>query len=145
MIKAVIKNKKKFEAILKATEKKFTAAQKLSVQEATLALHSRTVKLIQVTSSGVKATRYRPKRTVTVSKPGDAPNTDTGRLIQSMKFDFKNQGLQGRVGSNLKYAKSLEFGTSIMAPRPFLSTAIALEKANMKKIFQANMKKATQK
>lgn len=145
MIKAVIKNKKKFEAILKATEKKFTQAQKLSVQEATLALHARTVKLIQVTSSGVKATRYRPKRTVTVSKPGDAPNTDTGRLIQSMKFDFKNQGLEGRVGSNLKYAKSLEFGTSKMEPRPFLSTAIALEKDNMKKIFQANMKKATQK
>lgn len=145
MIKAVIKNKKKFEAILKATEKKFTQAQKLSIQEATLTLHAATIKLVNVTSSGKKQIRYSPKRTVTASNPGNAPNTDTGRLIQSIKFDFKEQGLLGRVGSNLKYAKSLEFGTSKMAPRPFLSTAISLEKGNMKKIFQANMKKATQK
>ena len=145
MIKAVIKNKKKFEAILKATEKKYTESQKRSVQEAVIALHARTIKLIRTTSSGAKQVRYSPKRTVTASSPGNAPNTDTGRLIQSIKFDFRKQGLEGRVGSNLKYAKHLEFGTKKMAPRPFLSTAIALEKSNMKKIFQKNMKKATSK
>ena len=56
--------------------------------------------------------------THTASAPGDAPNTDTGRLASSIHM---NPGrLQAVVFSDLQYAPYLEFGTQSMAERPFM-------------------------
>lgn len=80
--------------------------------------------LIQKTSAGEKAVRYLPKRTVTVSKPGDPPNSDTGRLINSIRF-WKDGNVY-KVGTNVDYGAFLEFGTKDTAPRPWLSVALAI-------------------
>jgi HK97 gp10 family phage protein len=62
------------------------------------------------------------------SAPGQPPAVDTGRLRSSYAFQV---GRDGRgpyvdVGTNVEYAKYLEFGTSLMAARPHLRPAIEL-------------------
>jgi len=58
-----------------------------------------------------------PTRTHKASAPGQAPATDTGRLVNSITF--KQEGpLTVTVGSQLAYAHFLEFGTRKMAKRP---------------------------
>lgn len=114
-------------------------AQLKSVQEGTLLIHETAVKLVNDNSDGRSQLRYNPKRVVNASDPGDPPNTDTGRLVKSILFDFKDKGLIGRVGSNLKYAAFLEFGTMTMEPRPWLSTAVQMSADVIGKIFAKNI------
>lgn len=67
------------------------------------------------------------------SSPGEYPKTDRGTLVKSIF----NRSLQGYnkiafiVGTRLKYGQNLEFGTSIMRPRPWLFPSF---KSNVKKI-----------
>ena len=107
-----------------------------AMQKATLMVHETAVKNIQDNSDGTPAIRYAPKRVVNVSNPGDYPNTDTGRLAQSIEFAFEDGGRTGLVGSNLRYAAHLEFGTQDMAPRPWLSTAMATNSEKIAAIIQ---------
>ena len=60
------------------------------------------------------------------SQPGEAPAPDTGTLMRSVTHSVEAtfDGAEGNVGSNLEYAKYLEYGTSKMRARPFLSQAI---------------------
>jgi phage gpG-like protein len=74
-------------------------------------------------SQGKTVIRYYPDgqrkpKKVTVSKEGDAPNTDTGRLIGSIAVEALGNG-EAIVGSPLKYAKHLEF----VHNRPWLTLA----------------------
>lgn len=112
-----------------------TAAQIRAVQEATLMVHSTAVKSLQDNSDGTPQMRYGPKRLVKVSQPGDPPNTDTGRAVQSIKFEFENKGLTGSVGTNLKYLAAMEFGTSMMDPRPWLGPALDANSKAIKQLF----------
>lgn len=116
-------------------------AATVAIQKATLLVHKEAVISIQKSSGGEPSIRYNPKRVVTVSNPGDPPNSDTGRLAQSIKFEIDGNGKVGYVGSNLKYAAYLEFGTKDMSARPWL--APALEKVNSKiaKIFKDELNK----
>lgn len=57
------------------------------------------------------------------SAPGEAPATDTGRLVKSITWQTLRQGLAADVGSPLPYAVFLEEGTSKMAARPWLRPA----------------------
>lgn len=105
-------------------EKVGLAAQRKTVKEAVLLVHEIAVKSIQENGDGTPATRYDPYRKVNVSDPGDPPNTDTGRLARSIKFEFEGDGMIGRVGTNLKYGAYLEFGTKTMEARPWLEPAV---------------------
>ncbi len=58
------------------------------------------------------------------SAPGEPPANDTGRLVGSIRWEFTGSRLAIRVVAGTEYASFLEFGTSIMAPRPFLRRAI---------------------
>ena len=63
------------------------------------------------------------------SKPGNPPAVDTGTLRQSIShsIEVQNGKAIGYVGSTIKnpeYPKWLEYGTSKMAPRPWLSTSL---------------------
>lgn len=101
-------------------------ATRQALAKSALEIQKEAVKGIRQRSSGEKQRRYNPKRDVVVSKPGDPPNSDTGRLIQSVEFEIEEN--TAYVGSNLKYAAWLEFGTEHTEPRPWL--APALEKAS---------------
>ncbi|WP_020476265.1 HK97-gp10 family putative phage morphogenesis protein [Zavarzinella formosa] len=68
------------------------------------------------------------------SAPGEAPATDTGLLINSIRGDLDRGGLangvlQGNVTVGVDYGKMLEFGTQKIAPRPFLFPAFEKSKA----------------
>ncbi len=54
------------------------------------------------------------------SAPGTPPQSDTGRLADSLFVEIDADGLGARVGSDLDYAAHLEFGTTKMAARPWL-------------------------
>ncbi len=59
------------------------------------------------------------------SAPLQPPAVDTGRLRQSINIDASNLGdLKIRVGTNVRYAKILEFGSRRMQPRPFMRPAL---------------------
>jgi len=56
------------------------------------------------------------------SAPGEAPATDTGKLVSSIVGDAK--GLRAYIEARSAYAVHLEFGTRNMAARPFLNPAV---------------------
>lgn len=144
-ISGTIKGLTKFNKSLDLFKKEVLQTQAGAVRDATLLVHSNAVKLIQDNSDGRSEKRYNPKRVVNVSAPGDPPNTDRGRLVQSIKFDFKDGGLTGRIGTNLKYGKFLEFGTKVMAARPWLSTAVLVSTKEAMDIFAKAFKKSVKK
>jgi HK97 gp10 family phage protein len=57
-------------------------------------------------------------------RPG--PRVRTGRLRSSITHQLgrDSRGLYADIGSNVEYAKYLEFGTSRMPPYPFLRPAL---------------------
>jgi HK97 gp10 family phage protein len=77
-----------------------------------------------------------------VSEPGEPPKIKTGRLRASIthRIVYEDAQVVGEVGTNVEYGIYLEYGTSKMAPRPFLGPALdenaeeineAIEKAEM--------------
>lgn len=115
------------------------AGQIDALTQSVLAIHQTAVYMIQDNTDGEPQTRYKPKRQVFASFPGDPPNTDTGRLVQSIQFEI--DGNVGYVGTNLVYGAWLEFGTKNMAPRPWLSVAVESNAANVGQIFADAVRK----
>jgi HK97 gp10 family phage protein len=57
------------------------------------------------------------------SAPGEAPAVDTGTLLNSLTSELEGPGT-AVVYTNVEYASYLEYGTSRMAARPFLTPAV---------------------
>lgn len=114
-------------------KKSTVQAVKMSVAKATLAIHAEAIKVVSENDGGSSAIRR--GKNVTVSDPFSPPHTDTGVLRKSIKFNIDANGENGEVGSNLKYASWLEFGTATMAPRPWLSVAVENMKDKIGSIF----------
>lgn len=91
---------------------------RFEVAEGLLNIHAEARKSIQ--SHRSKGATYGNH---TASKPGFPPNTDTGRLVNSIEFDFDKEKAEGVVGTNLDYGKHLEYGTSNIDARPWLAPA----------------------
>jgi hypothetical protein len=119
----------------KRSKKSMLENIKLSVIE----IHSNAKRSIAQVSKGEVVTRYSPKRTHTVSRPGDPPNSDTGRALSSIAFEINEQQIEGVVGSNLNYLKWLEYGTLHVAARPWLSVAFDKFRMKFKKIFNVKI------
>lgn len=62
------------------------------------------------------------------SAPGEAPASDTGRLVQSGRTEYNQQDISGRVIFSTEYALALEVGTVNMQPRPYLRPALEVKK-----------------
>lgn len=80
------------------------------------------------------------------SAPGQAPMSDTGRLANSIYFTEgfgASRGLRVQVGSNLVYAKYLEYGTRNMAERPFFTPAANKVRRTFKARIEAAIARAT--
>lgn len=69
------------------------------------------------------------------SSPGEPPAKRTGHLRRSIAFEV--DGLVGRVGTGLVYARHLELGTSRIAPRPWLRPALAQSRRRIEAILGA--------
>ena len=104
---------------------------------------------------GSKTGRVYTRRTVThrASAPGEAPASDTGRLINSIS-SYLNRiaGLESFVVAGrgvVKYASMLEFGTIRMAARPFMVPAYEKSRAWIKerlaRAVNDGIKKATKR
>lgn len=95
--------------------------------DAAITVKNEAQRSMQNKSGGETQVRYRngQKRIVTVSKPGDPPNTDTGRLVRSVKArkTAPNEAEVGVLGQDAPYGKHLEYGTVNMEARPWLRPA----------------------
>lgn len=87
--------------------------------------------------SGRVYRKYNPNRTHQASAAGQAPATDTGRLVASVNMHFG--GNQAVVGTNVTYGPMLEFGTSNMAARPWLLPAFEKAKIGVEKELRARL------
>lgn len=98
----------------------------VAIGKTALAVQKNAVLAIREPSIGTHVTRYtdggNPYPHV-ASKPGDAPNTDTGRLINSIAIKFTKGDQTAHVFTNLEYGFFLE----TVHERPFLVPALNAE------------------
>lgn len=87
-------------------------------------------KSVQHRSMGAAVMRYHRGRSTPkahiASRPGDAPNTDTGQLVKNITVVIKRDGVYvgvGRAGVR-EYAEALEFAKKSKNRRPFMGPAI---------------------
>lgn len=107
-------------------------------------VRSEAIKSIQDGSSGEIVTRYTANGNGydhTTSKEGEAPNTDTGRLVESIQVDVSAKGVF--VGSTLEYAGWLEYGTVMMNARPWLIPATEKSRAEIERLMGKRVKRIT--
>ena len=71
------------------------------------------------------------------SQPGEPPHKQTGRLRGSVFYEVVD--LAARVGTNLRYGRWLELGTSKMAARPWLRRSLAECRARIRDILKKPM------
>lgn len=78
-----------------------------------------------VSQPGTGKIYKRGNKTHQASRPGQAPATDTGVLKANIFADLAKNELAAKFGvkAGVKYARFLEYGTSKMAPRPFIRPA----------------------
>lgn len=103
------------------------------------------IRSIQQKSSGRTVTRSRAGGSTyqhVAAAAGNAPNTDTGRLVGSVQVDVTSDSVF--VGSTLRYAGMLEFGTRNMLPRPWLNPALEANRRAILKRVQDAVNRTTQ-
>lgn len=109
-------------------------------------VRSEAIKSIQTKSGGRTVTRSREGGGTyqhTASAAGQAPNTDTGRLVQSVQVEARADDVY--VGSTLSYARDLEFGTRYMLPRPWLNPALEARRREIERLFAQGVDSVTQR
>ena len=72
-----------------------------------------------------------------VSEPGEPPRKQFGRLLASVAWELLEADMKARVGTNVKYGRFLELGTSKMAARPWLRRALREKEAEIQAILSA--------
>lgn len=109
-------------------------AEKRAVYLTANEIKNTAVDSILAQSAGETVKRQKQKGSGTynhvASKPGDAPNSDTGNLVKSISIEPTKPAKTMYVGANSDYASHLEFGTrkktggTLMEARPFMQPAI---------------------
>ena len=112
-----------------------------SIEEAADEVKRIAIQDIRITSAGKTATRYNDKRSVIVSKRGDAPNSDTEELEGSLETHIDKRTLSGFVFTDLMYGFWLE----TFHNRPFLQPALVKSKKFLKDTLLKNLKIAVRK
>lgn len=101
-----------------------------AVDETAIGVRADAVRSIQEQSVG--RTYQRGNVLHVASAEGDPPNTDTGRLVSSLKFRSDQNEAAAYVETAVEYAPYLEFGTQDTAARPFLEPAMLNAESHMK-------------
>ncbi len=102
------------------------------------------IKSIQGQSSGRVVTRSREGGGTyehIAAAAGNAPNTDTARLVGSVQVNTDANGVT--VGTTLEYGKWLEHGTSKMGARPWLIPALENNPRAIEALFKRKIDKIT--
>ena len=88
---------------------------------------------ISLILTGPKTGRIYRRRGVEhqASAAGEAPASDTGRLVGSVRTRYEDDYMTGIVAASTAYAEALEFGTVKMEPRPFMRVALARKRADI--------------
>lgn len=123
---------KTYKGYFKEAKQEIDKAKKEKVTEAALHVRNATVKKLTGNGTG---RRYRVPGTskyYTASSPGQYPAVLFGDLRKSIAFEV--DGTTGIVGSGLKKATWLEFGTRNMGARPFLKPTFEEEVETIKNI-----------
>ena len=92
----------------------------------------------QGAKSGVIYEKYNPRRTHRASAAGEPPATDTGQLVRSITMSV--EGTEGEVVGVIRasapYAAMLEFGTSNIAPRPYMQPGLESQRRKIEEMFK---------
>ena len=77
------------------------------------------------------------------SKPGSPPNQDRGTLTRNIRVTM-NDDLTADISSNAPYSAALEFGTSNIDARPFMTPAVEGQRVKHKeRLHKAIMRAAS--
>lgn len=109
-------------------------------------VRSDAVRSIQDQSPGERVIRSRTgggEYEHVASQEGDAPNTDTGTLVNSIQVEVTGKTVD--VGTRLAYGSFLEFGTRKMRPRPWLFPAYERQKARIMELFKKGVDAVTRR
>ena len=123
-------NWKQFQQLHKNLTRKFLLESGSIVKgeaQQSLADGKKTGKIVKKPNSNVKHQR---------SAPGEAPATDTGRLVSGLSVEMHADGEGVDIASNAKYSAALEFGTSRMRARPFMVPALENSRRKIGEIFK---------
>jgi HK97 gp10 family phage protein len=126
IFKGFVLGQKKLDKVLDDKTKQVSTHVQAALLDSVMAIHAHAVKSIQAHKS--KGETYGNH---TASKAGFPPNSDTGRLVQSIQYELDLSEGSAVVGTNLDDGAHLEFGTSDMSARPWLKPAFD---ANEKKL-----------
>lgn len=135
MSRPIVEGMEELQANMDKLSKEYTRAVAQAAVAGAELVRGEAVRSIQNTSTGERVTRSRAgggQYDHTASAPGDAPNTDTGRLVSSIQVDVRPFGIF--VGSTLQYAGHLEFGTSSMDARPWLNPALEAQRRSVERL-----------
>lgn len=137
---AIIEGELKLQAALNAFNIDMEKAVDDAVRLTAIKVEARAKKLILIPSQG-KA--YKKSKSVThiASKEGDAPNTDTGRLLGSVTHVHRRGAKVAFVGTNLDYGAILETEKN----RPWLEPAKEIESLFFSNNLKATMSKQVKK
>ncbi len=80
-----------------------------------------------------------------VSKPGDPPNADTHTLANYINIEHRTGSLKATVRSDAEYSTPLEFGTGVMAARPFMRPARDAKKKDAQALVQKALNRANKR
>ena len=75
------------------------------------------------------------------SKPGSPPNQDRGTLTRNIRVTL-NDDLTADISSNAPYSAALEFGTSNIDARPFMTPAVEGQRVKHKERLQKAIMRA---
>jgi HK97 gp10 family phage protein len=122
-----IKGHKELIANLKKLDKNMGAAIKNGLRLSAEDARTKAIRSIQAQSVGKVVTRISQggnQYEHTVSRPGDAPNTDSGNLVKNIAVEVKSPtSVEVGIGEAASYGAHLEFGTERMESRPWLLPA----------------------
>lgn len=125
------------------------AEQKRRLARAAIVVDRHAKELLSVSGTGVRGAGgqivravKRTKKTVYgafPSSPGQPPRKQTGHLRRSVAWEivFGGLSLVARVGTNIRYGRWLELGTSKMLPRPWLVRAFREMQGQVRSILTA--------
>ena len=128
------------EAISKNEKRGKDAAKelKISMHRATSVVEAHVKKSIKQKGTG-RVYRRKGQPPHQASSAGQPPATDTGNLGNNISSSVKARAdgaVVGQIIAATEYAVHLEFGTSQMAARPFMTPALRQNRKKINKIFE---------